>query len=523
MSRSYMFSDRTAGSERRKREDQQVEIRRQRTDELLNKKRAAAADRSAEAAFAQLHERLNAPSIEVVYKAVYDCRNSLSVEENPPIQAVIDSGVVPRIVQLLDTAAYAGFRDAVPAIINKTKIEAAWVVTNIASGTTEQTNYLADQQAIPSLIAMLNDEDHGIVDQSVWALGNLAGDCEKIRDKIIDGGALFRIVPLIERYTIMKDQIRVLRNLTWLMANLCRGRSPAPSAQVLEIVENVVEKLIMLDDSDVVSDCFWSISYIVDMSPELTETVLASPIMRRCHDLLSAFAARLSTKRIEADGVAAPPFDASLAKIAAFAVCPIIRTLGNIVTGSDAATGVIVSGGFLSFLPTVFYNYETKKLPRLRKDICWLLSNVTAGTPEQVAYVIDAGFVALLIDSINNYELYIRKEASYAVLNILHFCSRFPERLQPLLDNNIIQAMQSYLAAISNTPDLQAQHLDAFRYALEAGEKIRARFGDNPVVQAMIDCSVVDEIEELQDVASTVVSQKAYNIIVDFFDGEDEH
>jgi importin subunit alpha-6/7 len=61
------------------------------------------------------------------------------------------------------------------------------------------------------------------VDQAVWAVGNLSGDCVKYRDLLLKAGAM---EPLVKIANSTKDK-NLIRHTAWAISNLCRG-NPLP-------------------------------------------------------------------------------------------------------------------------------------------------------------------------------------------------------------------------------------------------------------------------------------------------------
>lgn len=89
-------------------------------------------------------------------------------EKSPPIDAVINAGCLPYLVQCL------GKDDN-----QKLQFEAAWALTNVASGESRHTNELVKCGAVQPLLRLLGSPSWEIREQAVWALGNVAATARR--------------------------------------------------------------------------------------------------------------------------------------------------------------------------------------------------------------------------------------------------------------------------------------------------------------------------------------------------------
>ena len=105
-------------------------------------------------------QKLNSGDYSELYESITFFRKVLSLEHNPPIQDVIDCGVVPRMVQLL-----SGEFVAPPENRERIIFEAAWALTNIASGQQSHTGVVVDCGAVPILIELLSHSNNEIREQ----------------------------------------------------------------------------------------------------------------------------------------------------------------------------------------------------------------------------------------------------------------------------------------------------------------------------------------------------------------------
>jgi importin subunit alpha-6/7 len=165
-------------------------------------------------------------------------RKLLSKEKNPPIEMVIEMGVVARFVEFLrigHSMLQVSF-DLLTAANpdNRIQFEAAWALTNIASGTAEHTQVVIKANAVPEFINLLSSPVLDVREQAVWALGNIAGDSPQCRDYVLQQGALRPLLTLLSEH----HKLSMLRNATWTLSNFCRGKSPQPDWELVRFDRN---------------------------------------------------------------------------------------------------------------------------------------------------------------------------------------------------------------------------------------------------------------------------------------------
>jgi len=508
MNQEHKSGGRNAKTERESRASSIVQLRNQKRSDMLQKKRTASITRGPTAYnIGEMAEKINSNDIKQVIEGVTSFRRLLSAEKNPPIDSIVMNGLTPIFVKYTnpENPIYYTIEES-----DKIRLihESAWVITNIASGSKAQTEAVIKAGAVRELVKLLQVSSVDLQDQSIWALGNIAGDCEAARDAVIREGGVDLITRIVVKLLSEgKGSISVLRNAAWAMSNLNRGRSPPPDLAQMEKSLHVVLKLMQVEDSEIMVDTYWALSYMCDAGEKQVDMVIAS-------GAIEALLKRLATYQGigERGGASFIPMKEEL-------VTPIIRTIGNIATYEDRHTDYIIKLGALSLLKNVFlFGVDNKKIAKIKKEICWVVSNIAAGTPDQVDSVIREGFLELLVSALKNSDSLTKAEACWALCNASMHGKTHKNHAREIAKAGVIAAFGKFLPTVRNEPKIIIIILDCLLCLLECGRE-DSLGGENAIVFEIEDAMLLDQIEELQESDNHGVVSRAEMILSEYFYG----
>ena len=294
--------------------------------------------------------------------------------------------------------------------------------------------------------------------------------------------------PLLEQLN-PNSKMSMLRNATWTLSNLCRGK-PQPAWSMVAPALTVLAQLIFSNDDEVLADACWALSYLSDGPNEKIQAVLDTGICARVVALMGH-----------------PPPSVQT---------PALRTVGNIVTGDDLQTQIIINFSALPCLLALLGNPKKG----IRKEACWTISNITAGNKDQIQAVIDANIIPPLIQLLNSAEFDIRKEAAWAISNATS--GGTPAQIKFLVQQACIPPLCDLLTVAD--AKIVTVALEGLENILKVGEQEGKQIpgGHNQMATYIAEAEGLTKIEALQQHDNNDIYAKAIKILETYFGVDDE-
>jgi hypothetical protein len=246
------------------------------------------------------------------FRAVQGLRRHLSRTQRPPISEAIAYGALPPLVSFLSDDHDTSMQ-----------FEAAWSLTNVASGSHAQTMAVVQHEAHVELVRLLSSQASNVAEQSIWAVGNISGDSPVLRDLIINTGALPPLLRLIDS-TFTTGNLSMQRNGVWALSNLLRGRPPPQRQCALDAAPAVVRVVRQSNDLQSQTDALWALAYTTDILSDKYEPVLTD-IAQTVTFFISERGGPLKTENN--------------------LLVPSLRALGNMIAGCQLATQAAIDEG----------------------------------------------------------------------------------------------------------------------------------------------------------------------------------
>lgn len=397
-------------------------------------------------------------------------RKMLANARNPPIQQVVDFGLVPALLVWMQ-------RTDLP----KLQYQACWAVINIAAGSHDHVIALISKGIIPVTYTLLKSGKEKVREHAVWLIGNLAGDSAQVRDTLLQSGSLPKLLACIQQSSAGTPA----DSYPWAVSNLCRGK-PKPEFQSTCCAVPYLCSVVKSNDRpDILQGVLWALSHICKDKNERVQMLLDEGVLPKITECLSS-----SDETVQ---------------------FPALRIIGNIAAGRENQTATILS--LVPCLRSLLYS----PIRAFQKEVTWIFSNIASGPPVHLNSLLSADVFPVLIDLLPRASEEIQKEILWTLGNAsLSGCEEAAIHLSHI---GVFAGLTHILE--QGSPSLIYAALDVMKALLEVGQRQKSRQGINEFCSLIEECGGLDQLESLQYQGNQQIYEKALGLLNAYFDEEE--
>lgn len=192
---------------------------------------------------------------------------------------------------------------------------------------------------------------------------------------------------------------------------------------------------------------------------------------------------------------------------------PCLRILGGFVSKSAMTTQQVIDSGALDVFPKLL----THPNLIIKKEICWMISNIAAGTVLQLETLVSKNYVNIMTKILKEEDVQIKAEAIWAICNFTLVEKK--DLIESIFRDGIVDTI-CFILKFKQAKYI-AVGLEAMSNLLKFGKNLFPnQDGSNQVAIKLEENKMLDYIENLQYHESEVVYEKAISMIESYLEIE---
>lgn len=395
-------------------------------------------------------------------------------------EIVSNYNLLSRIITLLD--------DNYPV---EFKYEALWCLINISYVGEKESEKIKNKGGVNKVINLLKHNLDEIKIMSLWCLNNMVTDSLVIKkflakNKLIN--SLIVILTTNNNQKIIYYCVSIIKELIKL--NLKEVKKTLDVNNLINIISKIIMENEFIPENNIIKyiyhDCLCILSYISEVFKKYRDTLLENGII--------SYLIELVKKPIFVE-------DQHLFLI-------FLKIIGNLFCGNSNQAKQTLNYDILSILK----KYITSNNLSIQKEVCWIISNISADTEESIIKLIDNGFYPLLMQILDKCEKCIRIEILFTLGNFTLLKNK--TYLENLINNGLLKVFGDGLKGEELKEIIIC--LESLQNLLTFGLKYNVN-GRNIIADEIEKMGIGDVLEKLQFHRNDIIYEKALYIIENFF------
>ncbi|KAA6403366.1 MAG: putative Importin subunit alpha-4 [Streblomastix strix] len=383
-----------------------------------------------------LVQNLQSENKEIVLENTIKIRKLLSTRNHPPpVQGLTSIDIVTSLVKNLDDDSNT-----------KIQFETEWCLTNIASGSTANARAVAFSGGIEKIIALGYSLDQDVRHQAVWCLGNLAGDSIDLRKYMLQVGALEMAIKHVDPSLVDENQQRPNSQQEIIAWAICNFVKNLPNEERCYQAVLPLCSLLQGKNEGLIREVTHALSILTEVGIEPQQEVVKSGQLRYLIQFGSGKEQKIA--------------------------CSVIKIIGNLIScDDDSVTQAVLDSGGLNMLLSNLKNTNGT----IERETIWALSNLAAGTQEQVDYMVRQGVAQAMMENLQTRPCESKREICWLLMNLS--CSDKPFIINSLVEARVLQELPIMLRIEDTGMRINILNtiLNILRFIMSNNEESKAR------------------------------------------------